>query len=251
MAEPLSLTSTWFLVPGREAEAVPELRELARQVQEKEPGTLAYLVHMPFADSGAIVSLPPVVRSVVTFFEIYRDPQAFLDHVNGPVFKEFVSKHGSLFLQAHGNPWTTVSFLHREAGFIRGRAIGADTGGGNRHPAVMFEVIAKDQAGAKRFYSDVFGWQYQTGTGGFAYVHFPPSDPPLLGGIGQADPNTPGFEPGHSFYILVDDLDAAIGRAIRAGGKLHMPPASVDGYHFAMIEDPEGNTVGLIRPFSR
>lgn len=30
-----------------------------------------------------------------------------------------------------------------------------------------------------------------------------------------------------------------------------MPPASIDGYHFAMIEDPEGNTVGLIRPFSR
>jgi hypothetical protein len=29
-----------------------------------------------------------------------------------------------------------------------------------------------------------------------------------------------------------------------------MEPASVDGYRFAMIEDPEGNPVGLIEPFT-
>ena len=28
-----------------------------------------------------------------------------------------------------------------------------------------------------------------------------------------------------------------------------MPIAGVDGYRFAMIQDPEGNPVGLIEPF--
>lgn len=120
----------------------------------------------------------------------------------------------------------------------------------NHHPGVMFEIIAHDQAALKAFYTRVFGWQYQIGTGGFAYVNFPLTAQPLLGGIGQADAKVPGFEPGHSFYLLVDDLEATMTRAVAAGGSRHMEPASVDGYHFAMICDPEGNTVGLIKPFA-
>lgn len=120
----------------------------------------------------------------------------------------------------------------------------------NLHPGVMFEVIARDQNAMKAFYTRVFGWQYRTGSGGFAYIDFPPAAQPLLGGIGQADATVPGFEPGHSFYLLVDDLEAALDRAVAAGGSRHMEPASVDGYHFAMFLDPEGNAVGLITPFT-
>jgi predicted enzyme related to lactoylglutathione lyase len=47
----------------------------------------------------------------------------------------------------------------------------------------------------------------------------------------------------------VDDIDAAIARAEAAGGKLHMEVTNVDGYTFAMVEDPEGNPIGLIKPF--
>jgi predicted enzyme related to lactoylglutathione lyase len=50
-------------------------------------------------------------------------------------------------------------------------------------------------------------------------------------------------------YLLVDDLAAVIVRAEDAGGKQHMPPTDVDGYHSAMIQDPEGNPIGLITPF--
>jgi hypothetical protein len=120
---------------------------------------------------------------------------------------------------------------------------------GNRHPAVMFEISAKDQGKLKHFYQEVFGWQYQIGTGDFAYVHFDGNSPPLLGGIGQSNPKIPGFEAGHRFYLLVDDLDEAIARAKKAGASLELPPAAVDGYHFAIIKDPEGNPIGLITPF--
>lgn len=120
----------------------------------------------------------------------------------------------------------------------------------NRHPSVMFEIIAKDQERAKAFYGAVFGWTYETGTGGFAYVHFPEEATPLLGGIGQARKDTPGFEPGHNFYLRVTSLQATIDAALAAGGECLMPPAEVDGYHFAMIRDPEGNPIGLIGPFA-
>lgn len=51
----------------------------------------------------------------------------------------------------------------------------------NRHPSVMFEIIAKDQQAMKTFYSKVFAWRYQSGTGGIAYVHFGERTLPLLG----------------------------------------------------------------------
>jgi predicted enzyme related to lactoylglutathione lyase len=121
----------------------------------------------------------------------------------------------------------------------------------NHHPGVMIEIIAKDQQAMKTFYSKVFGWRYhQSGTNGFAYVHFGERKLPLLAGIGQCVRNTPGFEPGHYFYLLVDDLEATIEAAVQAGGKEFVPPTEADGYHFAMIRDPEGNPIGLIAPFT-
>lgn len=120
----------------------------------------------------------------------------------------------------------------------------------NRHPAVMFEIIAEDQAAIMRFYAQVFGWTYRIGTGGFAYIDFPLQTVPLLGGIGQAQQGVPGFEPGHNFYLQVDSLEDTLAAVEAAGGTLYMPIASVDGYRFAMFQDPAGNPVGLIEPFA-
>lgn len=120
----------------------------------------------------------------------------------------------------------------------------------NRHPAVMFEIIARDQEAQKRFYSAVFGWVYRVTPSGFSLIDFPTASRPLLGGIGQAIENTPGFEPGCSFYLEVPSLEKAIERTRTAGGSVHMKPTAADGYHIAMIMDPEGNVVGLIEPFN-
>jgi hypothetical protein len=37
---------------------------------------------------------------------------------------------------------------------------------------------------------------------------------------------------------------------VSARGVQQMPPTSVDGYLFAIIEDPEDNPIGLITPFN-
>lgn len=49
--------------------------------------------------------------------------------------------------------------------------------------------------------------------------------------------------------LRVDSLEATIAAAEAAGGSLYMPIAAVDGYRFAMIQDLDGNPVGLIEPF--
>ena len=249
---PISLTSQWFVRLGLEEQVLEAVSLLADAVEAGEPGTLMYLVHVPYR-GPALQSLPPDDPSSLLFVEEYRDVQAFLQHVNGPLFTQFVRDHGHLFVQANDRPYTTVEFLVRRAGFVRAAGIRPPRELGppaNRHPAVMFEIIAKDQARAQAFYAQVFGWSYELGTGRFAYVHFPLQARPLLGGIGQANPGVPGFEPGHSFYLLVSSLETTIAAAQAAGGRLHAPIASVDGYRFAMIQDPEGNPIGLIEPFT-
>lgn len=256
MASPqqISLTSEWFIKPGNEKAAINALEQVARDVHATEPGTLAYLVHTPQTLASSLQSLPPRDPLSVVFFEVYASADAFKAHLNGPVFTAFVAQHGDLFQSADGKPYVTVNFLSQRAGFVRpclaetkpqtARAV-------NQHPSVMFEVIAKDQAAMKQFYTSVFGWAYDTGTADFAYVHFPVGAPPLLGGIGQAQPKVEGSGPGTNFYLLVDDVQPFIDRAVAAGGEKLMPPTPVDGYTFAMIKDVEGNPVGLIEPFTQ
>lgn len=256
----LSLTSRWFIRPGREAEVLAAVRDLAARVHAEEPGTLTYLAHTPWADAAGIASLPLPTPQLLLFFEVYRDADAFRTHREGPAFTDFVRDYGDAFVgDEHGRPYSSVEFVRRDAGFVRGGDAAAEPAvlpaagpspPANRHPAVMFEIIAREQRSALAFYAGVFGWNYQTDAAGFAYVHFPPQRQPLLGGIGQADSKIPGFEPGHNFYLQVDDLDATIAAAVAAGGTKFVDPTPVDGYRYAMIRDPEGNPIGLIEPFA-
>jgi predicted enzyme related to lactoylglutathione lyase/quinol monooxygenase YgiN len=244
-ADAVSLTSQWYLNPGHEADGWAALEALVAAVHAEEPDTLTYLVHAP--SPAALTSRPPMSATEVLFFEVYRDADAFRRHLTGPVFTRFVAQHGALFVNADGSPWTTVRFLQRRAGFVRTEAE-RRVCAGNAHPAVMFEVLAANQAEALAFYRAVFGWETVTGTGGFAYVPFPGTSPRLLGGVGQADPSVQGYERGAYFYLQVDDLEATLAKVVAAGGQVYVEPAAVDGYDFAMFRDPEGQVVGLITP---
>lgn len=115
----VSLTSQWFIQPGREAEAFAALERLALDVREGEPDTLTYLVHAPIAPDSGLQSLPPSDPSSVLFFEVYRSADAFQRHLHGPLFTAFVEEHGGLFVAANGKPFVFVEFLSRRAGFVR------------------------------------------------------------------------------------------------------------------------------------
>ena len=113
-----SLTSRWNIKPGCEAAAKAALKKLAKDVQKNEPDTLLYLVHTPDMSQ---TSLPGVSPQAVLFVESYKNKAAFNNHVNGPVFQQFLTKHRGLFEVFPGdtNPFMQVEFLRREAGFVR------------------------------------------------------------------------------------------------------------------------------------
>ncbi len=52
-------------------------------------------------------------------------------------------------------------------------------------------------------------------------------------------------EQGARIYIGVDDLDASLERALRAGAELRFGPADAGGWRVAEIRDSEGNRIAL------
>ena len=120
---------------------------------------------------------------------------------------------------------------------------------GNQSPAVMFEIMAIDQEKLINFYKTVLGWEESRDKEGFAYICFAPVSRPLLGGIGQAQPGVPGWGKGTAFYLQVDNVEDTLARITSNGGAVIVQPDTIDGYRFAMFEDPECNLIGLIEPF--
>ena len=54
-----------------------------------------------------------------------------------------------------------------------------------------------------------------------------------------------GGSPVVTFFVGVDDIDAAVAEATRLGGSVVQEPARVPGVAFALIADPAGQVVGL------
>ncbi len=63
----------------------------------------------------------------------------------------------------------------------------------------------------------------------------------IAGGIG----GTPEGAPGHAtFYVQVKNLQEALDKAERLGGKTVMPPMDIPD--MVKITDPDGNVIGLV-----
>lgn len=110
------LISVWTILPGNETEAVAALKKLALLVEQTQPDTLAYLVHTPDMSQP---NLPTSYHGEVIFFEVYKNEAAFKAHVDGVVFKDFVTTYGHLFLASNGAPYTTLQVMQYKAGYIR------------------------------------------------------------------------------------------------------------------------------------
>jgi uncharacterized protein len=114
-----------------------------------------------------------------------------------------------------------------------------------QHPVVHFEVLGRDPGALRTFYSEAFGWSVGPADGGpmeYAMVQGKAAGG-IDGGIGKA-PQGPGHV---TFYVAVDDLQAALEQIERLGGKTIQPPVHIpDGVTFALFADPEGHVLGLL-----
>jgi predicted enzyme related to lactoylglutathione lyase len=110
-------------------------------------------------------------------------------------------------------------------------------------PVTWFEVVGKDGPALQRFYSEAFGWKLEDPTGiGYAMMGQPEEG--IGGGVGQAPPGAGGHA---TFYVQVDDPQAALDRVESLGGKTVVPVTEMEMVTFAMFTDPDGNLVGVFK----
>jgi uncharacterized protein len=115
-----------------------------------------------------------------------------------------------------------------------------------------FEVPVDDMERAKKFYSEVFGWQmfppdpvmgYQSVGTTPVNERFMPKEPGAINGgmVPRQGPNK------HPIITLdVDDIDAALEGVKEHGGKVTMKKTAAGNMGFyAYFEDSEGNVMGL------
>ena len=115
------------------------------------------------------------------------------------------------------------------------------------NPVVHFEIAGPDGPVLQQFYRDLFGWKIdaqgeEMGNYGLVSAN--------EGGIGGGVFPTTEDMPARSyvtFYVQVDDLQAALDKVAGMGGNAIMPPMEIaPGMgSIAMFGDPAGNTVGL------
>jgi len=110
------------------------------------------------------------------------------------------------------------------------------------NPVIHFEVAGKDGPALQEFYRSVFDWTIDANNP-MKYGIIASSGE---GGIGGGVTASQDGSTMVTFYVQVDDLQAALDKAEAAGGKTVMPPMDIPGGpKIAMFTDPEGNTIGL------
>ncbi len=120
---------------------------------------------------------------------------------------------------------------------------------------VNFEVAADDGERAKRFYEAVFGWEFRKWEGTDAedmsvwMIKTGTEEEPGIEGVLLLRSENPKTGQVKAFFctIAVDDLDEAISKVERAGGKILDKMESEDMGRFASAEDLEGNKFGIMQ----
>lgn len=121
------------------------------------------------------------------------------------------------------------------------------------HGAVFWtELMTRDCEAAMAYYGTVCGWEFTTVPDpmGGAY-HIGLRNGEMIVGIMDMTriEGTAGVPPHWLSYFAVDDLEQAVARTQAMGGKLLRPIFEVPGTgHIALIEDPTGAALGLMKP---
>lgn len=116
---------------------------------------------------------------------------------------------------------------------------------------VHFEIIGSDPAQLRRYYGELFGWEFQVGDattetvsppGNYGFVNRATTGGGIDGGVGGGN----GHVPRVLFYVGVPDVEAALQEAERLGGKRQFGPEGTPGtLVVGQFTDPEGNLIGV------
>jgi uncharacterized protein len=106
------------------------------------------------------------------------------------------------------------------------------------------DLTTTDQDGAKRFYSELFGWEANDQPVGdgvvYSMMQIDGKDVAAISPQPQQQREA-GVPPTWNAYISVESADAAAERAAELGANVHAPPFDVmDAGRMAVIQDPQG-----------
>lgn len=121
-------------------------------------------------------------------------------------------------------------------------------------PIVHFEIIGKDPDALRRYYGNLFGWEFDTsgsvadavsepGNYGFVDRATTPDGTGIPAGVGGGA----AYQAHVITYVGVEGVEATLARAESLGGKRLLGPVAAPDRdlvigHFA---DPEGNVIGV------
>ena len=114
-------------------------------------------------------------------------------------------------------------------------------------PVVHFEVIGKDPDKLRSYYGELFGWKFSDPMGPTNYTVLEREDGAegISGGVGGVPE---GYDGHVTFYVGVDDAEAALAKAESLGGQRMMGPDQVpDGPIIGLFSDPEGHVIGVVQ----
>jgi len=117
----------------------------------------------------------------------------------------------------------------------------------NEHGGMSWhEVATRDLNAARAFYGELFNLAPNKMEGMEYYIMQHGDD--MICGVMQMDENWEGIPPHWMGYFTVDDTDAAIERAVAAGGKVMVPAFDMPYGRMAVIADPMGATFSIVKP---
>jgi predicted enzyme related to lactoylglutathione lyase len=111
------------------------------------------------------------------------------------------------------------------------------------------ELMTRDVAGARKFYSEVLGWEMEEMPMGEGqpYVVLKAGGE-AVGGMMLMPESVPAQVPPHwAAYVTVNDVDATAKKAQELGATLLVPPTDIPNVgRFSTIQDPQGAVLSVI-----
>jgi predicted enzyme related to lactoylglutathione lyase len=113
------------------------------------------------------------------------------------------------------------------------------------------ELRTRDAERAKKFYAGTIGWSFEASAtpDGHTYWVALQDGRPVAGLFPLTSPMFDGVPESWMSFLAVDDVDARVSKAVKAGAELVMPIFDVpDVGRIAMLREPSGAGIGWITP---
>jgi predicted enzyme related to lactoylglutathione lyase len=126
----------------------------------------------------------------------------------------------------------------------------SDTGTPEVGTIGWIDLTVNDAETVRDFYREVVGWKVgAVDMGGYQdFTMSTAEKEQMVAGVCHARGSNAALPPVWLIYITVADVDRSAEQVVRKGGKVRIPPRSMGGGRFCLIEDPAGAVSALFEP---